>query len=176
MVSTDSDQIKELSIKAGADVPFLRPPELATDEASTAEVIWHALNYLKETETCEYTYFVILQPTSPLRTSQDIETAYNILLAHQKDSVISVCSKPLKFNHFATITDNTLKINHNFFEEPIYQINGAVYISRSKILLEQHHLFGQKIIPYYMPALRSIDIDTPEDFELAELIWDKLYS
>lgn len=90
LVSTDDDKIKEVSLQYGASVPFLRPEEISNDTAKSIDVVIHGINYLKESGE-EFDYVVLLQPTSPLRTSQDIDEAIEILIKNEKESLVSVC-------------------------------------------------------------------------------------
>ncbi len=177
IVSTDSPVLKDISLNAKAEVPFLRPPELATETATTKDVVFHAVQFLKEQENRVYDYFLVLQPTSPLRTPADIEQAFQLLLAAKADSIVSVSASLLLAAHLV-ITDNgfikSVTDDQVFSRElSFYQLNGAIYISRMEILLETGCLLGEKIIPYFMPESRSIDIDTPEDLLIAATFLEK---
>jgi CMP-N-acetylneuraminic acid synthetase len=125
------------------------------------------------------TIVILLQPTSPLRTTEDIDNSINIFLQGKCESVISVC----KINHSPLwsfkLEDDYLKsfYRQEYLEKrrqelPIlYTPNGAIYISTPKSLHKYLSFFGKKIIPYIMPFERSIDIDSEEDFNLAEIIF-----
>ncbi|TCL69965.1 N-acylneuraminate cytidylyltransferase/CMP-N,N'-diacetyllegionaminic acid synthase [Hydrogenispora ethanolica] len=172
IVSTDSPEIRELSQKAGADAPFLRPKELAGDETPTVEVVRHTLNYLQAAEGIHYDYFVLLQPTSPLRTAIDLETAFQLLRTASADSVVSVNRNPIFSSHLVTEENGFINPARGFYshEAALFRLNGAIYISRTQTVLESGQLLGEKIISYRMPDLRSVDIDTEDDLRLAELL------
>lgn len=172
IVSTDSEKIQAIAIEAGAEVPFLRPPQLATDTATTVEVISHALHYLVQHEAIAYRYLVLLQPTSPLRTTGDIMTAFKLLTTSEADSVVSVAQTPFKGSHWVTVKDGRIALPTPAEEARagFFRLNGAIYISKMENLLHHGTLLGKTIIPYFMPEFRSIDIDTLEDFRIAEAL------
>ena len=91
VVSTDDEEIASLARQAGASVPFLRPAELSTDEASSVDVVAHALNYYQVNEKKLFDYVVLLQPTSPLRTAAHINQALELLKEKKADAIVSVC-------------------------------------------------------------------------------------
>ncbi len=171
IVSTDAPSIGELARDAGADVPFLRPPELAADATPTIEVILHALNWLEQNEAITYQYLAVLQPTSPLRTITDIETAFALLCSSPAQSIVSVTGAPIEGDHLVRIEGGTVRLSSGpEANQDFYKLNGAIYISRTKTILATGHLSGGTVIPYYMPGSRSIDIDTPDDFQMAEAL------
>jgi len=136
VVTTDSFEIADISQKYGADV-LLRPKELATDGAKSIDVVIHALDSLGWVGRS-----VLLQPTSPLRTSEDIKKSFNIMSITGARSVVSV----------------------NEDHEP----NGAIYMSQFGYWHGFGKFYGYDTLPYIMSNERSIDIDTLEDFERAE--------
>src|ERR1700730_1555845 len=91
VISTDDPEIAEIGKKLGAEVPFLRPTELATDTSTSMEVVLHAIQWFDENENYRPDYVLLLQPTSPLRTVTDIRKSIELLLAKRGDSVVSVC-------------------------------------------------------------------------------------
>lgn len=177
IVSTDSKEIADCARELGASVPFLRPGELATDEALALDVLSHAIRILQEHgET--YDYVMMLQPTSPLRTSNDIDACIRMAVEKDADSVFSL----RKLADFAPQKLKTLdkdgRIRPLLEEEhgqssprhrgpDVYKRNGAVYLTRTHLILEGDQ-FGKKSYGYVMPHERSIDINDPEDFALAE--------
>jgi CMP-N,N'-diacetyllegionaminic acid synthase len=169
IVSTDSPSIRELSLKSGADAPFLRPRELAEDLTPTIDVILHALQYLKTMEKMIYEYLILLEPTSPLRTVDDVETAFQLLRGSGADSVVSLARSPLNSACLTAVENNLIQPLITPCNR-LYRLNGAIYISRTETILKTGKLLGEKIVPYFMPDLQSIDIDTPDDFRLAELL------
>lgn len=174
-VSTEDEEISQISKKYGSLV-IKRPKELARDETKTIEVLIDFLNTLNLNND---KIIILLQPTSPLRTTEDIDNAIRIFLEGQCESVISVCN----LNHSPLwsfkLENNYLKsfFNQDFLEKrrqelpSLYTPNGAIYISTPNILNKYLSFFGDKIIPYLMPFERSIDIDSEEDFNLAEIIF-----
>lgn len=136
VVTTDSEEIASISNDCGAEV-ITRPGELATDDARSIEVVIHALSIL-EWET----NYMLLQPTSPLRTSEDIKKAYNLFKITGARNVVSV--------------------NEN------YEPNGAIYLCDNSYWHGNYAFYGKDTFPYVMPNEQSIDIDTIEDFRLAE--------
>jgi CMP-N,N'-diacetyllegionaminic acid synthase len=177
IVSTDSPVIREISLIAGAEVPFFRPPDLATASAATADVIVHAVQFLKEQENLIYDYFVVLQPTSPLRTPDDIDQAFQLLLTSEVDSVVSVSQMAIPASHLVVVANGLLKTaeDYQLFPQELsfYKLNGAIYLSRVDILLKTGRLLGEKMLPLFMPDSRSVDIDTPDDLLFADILFTK---
>lgn len=146
IVSTEDVTITGIAKSYGAEVPFLRPSELAEDNTPSIDVVIHAI---KELGLNEDDYILLLQPTSPLRTSEDIENTISIMHTHKPDAVVST-------------TEGT--------EKP----NGALYLNRVRSLLESRSFYPSgKTRWYIMPTERSIDIDTEDDFDRAEHILNR---
>lgn len=179
VVSTDDLKIADISKKAGAIVPFIRPSELATDTASTIDVILHLLNFI-ELNKENYDYIVLLQPTSPLRNSSDIDNAIMFCIEKDADSIISVCEtvhSPLWANTLPSDLSmrDFLKpdiVNKRSQDLPIYyRLNGAIYIVKTELIKKEKTFFTQSnSYAFIMPKERSIDIDTELDFLIAETI------
>ena len=178
IVSTDDKEISDISKEYGADVPFFRPSELATDEAKTVDVVLHLLDELEKVGE-RYDYIILLQPTSPLRTAQNIDESVELLQMKNSDAVISVCESehpPLWCN----VLPDDMSMD-NFLDESVknkrsqdlskqYRINGAIYISSVKKLKKENSFFlSNNCIAYIMKQNVSIDIDTIDDFDLALL-------
>ncbi len=180
IVSTDDEQIAEVSRQAGADVPFIRPAQYATDHATGTQVIMHALEWLKSNDQAA-DILVLLQPTSPLRVMQDLETAL-LLYIEKNAAIVSVC----EVNHHP-FWMNTLPTNlslkdflrpeikdANRQDLPIYyQLNGAIYIKSFDEFIKDETFFTENTYAYIMPKERSIDIDSEVDFSLAQIIIEK---
>ena len=181
-VSTDSEKIKVEAEKHQIEIPFLRPEELASDTASTYSVILHVMEEFKK-RGFEFEKIVLLQPTSPFREIEDIKDTCE-LWSHEIDMAVSVTeskSNPY-FNLFETDKDGFLihsKGSGEFTrrqEAPkVWEYNGAVYVITPQSLLNSPISEFKRVIPYKMPSTRSIDLDTPEDWELAELIFSRLH-
>jgi len=180
IVSTDDNEIAEISKKSGAKVPFIRPAHLATDTANSFDVVKHALDFYKKELHTEFEFLILLQPTSPLRTSSDIDNSIEILKTKKADAVVSVC----KTEH-SLLECNTLPADlslNNFLTDKIknkrlqdlpvyYRINGAIYIcSVHRFLDEKTFFLSDNIYAYIMESEYSVDIDSQLDFDLANLI------
>lgn len=180
-VSTDSQTYAEIAQKWGAKVPFLREPELSTDTASSWDVVRSALsNYRKMGMTFETV--TLLQPTSPLRTSQDILESFKMYNRLNANAIVSVCEmehSPLWSN---TLPDDYSLIN--FFDvsniskprqllPKYYRINGALYIVNVNSLFIDTSIYTDKSYAYIMDKNRSIDIDDEYDFIYAELMLNR---
>lgn len=177
IVSTDNETIASVSREAGAEVPFMRPKHLANDKAKVIDVVLHAIDWF-ESQGENYDLLLLLQPTSPLRTVQDIENAIQLLFEKQAKAIISVCE-----NEHPPYWSNTLPADHsmkNFInfdaiknrqELPtFYRLNGAIYLSEIDYLKQNKGFWGSQTYAYVMPKERSVDIDSLLDFKLAELL------
>lgn len=179
IVSTDSNKMARIANKCGAEVPFLRPTELATDTASSMSVILHTLEFLKNQEAFIPDITIILQPTSPLRTSIDIDTALEMFISSDADNLMSVYKPEVSPFWFREIDDNGYLQEFIHNDSPyirrqdtnkLLMLNGAIYIYYSKNLLLGTIKERPKTLAYIMPAKRSIDIDSEMDLKLAEVI------
>ena len=180
MVSTDSEKYGKVSMKYGAEVPFLRSQKTSADEATTKEVVIEVLdNYQKQGKA--YDRFVILQPTSPLRTSRNIQEAVDLFDKLSAKGVVSVCEvehSPLWCNTLPK--DKSLKgflqTNQNYRRqnlETYYRLNGAIYLYDTEYYLNSEDVYGDKVFAYIMKREESVDIDTQLDFDFAELLMVK---
>ena len=173
-ISTDSEEIKQVVENLGLKVPFLRPDYLATDTATTNDVLLHAVNYYKELGY-EYKRLILLQPTSPLRTIEDVEGSLK-LYREDIDLVVSVmrshapavlCKEnemgfvELLYNKEATGRQQQLEM---------YEFNGAIYVINVQSLLEKGLSNFTKRDKFIMSKEHSIDIDDIYDFNLVESI------
>ncbi|MCY6353872.1 acylneuraminate cytidylyltransferase family protein [Clostridium sp. ZS2-4] len=177
LVSTDDTKIKEASLKYGANVPFLRPEEISNDAAKSIDVVLHAINFLKEKGE-EFDYVVLLQPTSPLRTQSHIDEAIEVLMKSKENSLISICEVDENPVIMRTIQDNRLEPVMEFNGDnlrrqelpKVYIFNGALYINRVSMLLEEKAFVNKQTLPYIMEGEKSVDIDNMLDAKLVELI------
>jgi len=173
VLSTDDKEIANVAESHGARVPFMRPGELATDEASTAPVITHALETLHDAGE-EYDTFVLLQPTSPLRTAIHIDEAYSLHEESDADSVISVY--PTYDTRWERTPKGAKKLNYTDAakrrqdRDPEYVINGAIYVTDVEQFLQTEETITGMTKMYEMTERESVDIDTPFDLWLAEQI------
>lgn len=181
IVSTDDEEIREISKKYGAEAPFLRPKKLATDKAKVIDAILHLMEFTKKNGTL-YDILALLQPTSPLRLSEDIDKAVELLLPKKAKAIVSVCrskNSPLWANKLSD--DGCMKgfikpdvLNKNRQALPyFYRLNGAVHIGYLDYIKRQHDFFGNQTFAHIMPRERSVDIDDEFDFWIAEQILAK---
>jgi CMP-N,N'-diacetyllegionaminic acid synthase len=179
VVSTDSQEIADAAAHYGAEIPFMRPAELARDDTSGTDPVVHAVQWLETHESFVSEWVMLLQPTSPLRASEDIRRA--VALAAQKDTDAVVSVAPVENHPYWTKRIDTEGCLEDFIklEKPIgrrqdlpevYALNGAIYLVRRTVLLEQKTLCPQRTRALVMPRERSLDVDTPWDLYLADLI------
>ncbi|MCA1646469.1 MAG: acylneuraminate cytidylyltransferase family protein [Chloroflexi bacterium] len=182
--STDDPEIAEVARAAGAEVPFLRPAHLATDSSEDWPLFMHALEFLDTREGWRPDVIVNLRPTSPLRTASHVDDAIRLLLDTGADSVKAVClarQHPHKM-WLRTPTGDIepyLKTPFRLERGPdvpraqlddIYWQNGVVDVTRREVILEQGVMIGQHVAGLVTQPAESIDIDTPLDLQLGELL------
>ena len=175
IVSTDNEEIARIAVSYGVDVPFLRPAELSEDSSATIDAVTHALEAIDE----KFDAVMVLQPTSPFRTTQDIDECLALLEQSAADSVISVVDvggyhpARMKYLDSGRLVDPPfVELRENQPRQelvPMYIRNGAVYLTRTKTLLEGSFK-GADCIAYVMPSDRSVNIDEPIDLIVAEAI------
>jgi len=180
IVSTDSKQIAEIAIKLGADVPFLRPDFLASDTALAVDNYIYTIDKIKTESGIKINEFIVLQPTSPLRTSFDIDNAITLFREKNADSVMSYTEEdhPV-FWHKKIKKDLTFEniftehlANRQDFEKTYYP-NGAVFVFKVDLINSKKY-YSEKSYAYIMPKNRSVDIDTIDDFQYAEYLLQKI--
>ena len=177
IVSTEDEEIADIAKSYSAEVPFLRPKELAKDDTPGIDPVIHALQNVLNIDD-----LLLLQPTSPLRRSIDIDKIFKLKSEFKSDSAVSLNLSQKHLNLFFKV-DSDLKISpisENFKEYPrqqyskMYTLNGALYLSTKESILRNKSLFSSRTIGYVMPEEYSIDIDTPLDWEIAEFLMKKL--
>jgi len=178
VVSTEDAEIAEISRGLGAEVPFMRPEALAGDDTPTLPVLQHVVEHLREGEGYAPDAVVTLQPTSPLRTAEDIEEAIALFMEDpDADSLVSCVKVPHIFHPTSVMRVNPRGYLESYLaqaqptrrqaKEDVVARNGAaIYITRIDKLKE--YIFGGNLLPYYMDYSRSIDIDEEADLERAE--------
>ena len=178
IVSTEDEEIKDISLEFGAEIPFLRPEELATDNAPTIDAILYTVNRLKEEYNYVPDYVCLLQCTSPLRNSKHINEAFIKLKKTNMDAIVSICEAQInpywsnvfkgdKLDYFLEV-GKTITRRQDLPE--IYRINGAIYIVKTQILIESKTFEPENLTGYIMDESSSIDIDTDLDFKIAEVM------
>ena len=178
LVSTDDTHIQNIAIKAGAEAPFLRPAHLAQDDTPTLPVIQHALHWLAA-QGRHYDAVCLLQPTNPFRPAGFIDRAINQFLQSGADTLISVLPVPLEFNPhwvFEPDADSLLKIatgetiiipRRQALPKAFYR-DGSIYLTKTEVLLSKNALLGESITYIEADPKFHVNIDTPEDWEVAE--------
>ena len=184
IVSTDSPEIAEVARNHGGDVPFLRPGELATDVAGHVEVMQHATAFMEEKLGIVFDYMVIFQPTSPFRTKEDIDGTIQKLIETNADSAVSLVEIDSAYNPIKIKKMEGGRVLPYCMEEPegirrqdlpkAYRRSSAVYAMRRDLLMKEGRLYGNFTVGYVTPKERLNDIDTAQDWVLAEEILESL--
>ena len=178
-VSTDSEKIKTVCESIGLEVPFLRSKHLAQDNTRTIDVVIDLLESLKESYNEEYDYVCLLQPTSPLRSVQDIKNCIEIIRAKKEGSVISISLINEPHPYKMQVIENGLIypfLKGSDSSTPrqelpaVYELNGAVFLTDVETIMEKRSFFGEKCYPYIMPAERSVDINSDLDLAFATML------
>lgn len=179
VVSTEDKEIASVVEKYNAEV-IKRPVELAQDDSLAFFTYIHVLDFLKNNEEYYPNIIVILQPTSPLRIVEDVDNAIELFMKIDCDSVIGVTEDNEVYWSFR-LKDSFLDpvfgkefLSKNRQDLPmLYRPNGAIFVTTPQNLLKNRGFHGDKVVPYVMPSDRSVDIDTPVDFELANILMEK---
>ena len=176
VVSTDDDEIAQVAREYGAEVPFMRPSELATDGASSRDVILHALDFLEKRDGA-IDSFCLLQPTSPLRVAKDIDGAFSVFTEKDADSVLSVSPYDHPVQWAVEVRDDgglspreatAASRRQNLVE--YCRPNGAIYMFKTSFFKNSTEYFSVDSYGYMMASERSVDIDTRLDFVVAEAV------
>lgn len=178
ILSTDDAGIMSIGRSWGCEVPFVRPAHLAQDDTPSFDVIAHAIQEVDP----KYDYIVLLQPTSPLRSVEDIDGCIESCVKNKAVACVTVTEAETspywmylldESNHMQPVLELDKKINRRQDLPLVYALNGAVYISETRRLIENKSFLTRDTIAYPMPAERSIDIDTEVDFQLCEWFLSK---
>ncbi len=178
IVSTDDPAIQQISLSAGAKAPFLRPVHLAQDDTPTLPVIQHALQYYLE-QGERFDAICLLQPTTPFRKKELIDQAIEKFISSGADALVSVVPVPHEFNPhwvfepnrqgFLTIATGEKDIIPRRQElPPAYVRDGAIYLTKSSVILEKNSLYGDALAYIENDPDFHVNIDTQADWELAE--------
>ena len=180
VVSTDDKEIASVSKKYGCDIFFKRPKKLASDNAKSYEVILHSLNFMENLNNKLYDKIIMLQPTSPLRKSSHIIKSLKIINERNVDSVVSIVNVNGYHPYRMKIIKNNFLKNYidQGFEDMrprqllpnIFIRNGAIYLNKRKVIINEKQLVGKKVKPLIMKDFESINIDSVNDLYLAESI------
>lgn len=179
IVSTDSEEIARLAQLEGAKVPFLRPAELSEDGSAEWDVWRHIIRYL-ESEAVEYQGLVVVPPTSPLRSSQDIENCLDLFESDKFDIIITVTDSARSpyFNMVKSVGDGyvdlVIKPDNGITRRQdvpeVFDMTTVAYVVKPEYVLSASNLFDGRVGCVHVPLERSVDIDTQFDFEFAEFI------
>ena len=178
VVSTDDPEIAQAARFWGAETPFMRPTELAADHIHSVQVVLHALNWLERRENYRPDAAMMLLPTSPFRKATHIDGALTLFQEENPEAVISVCELTKPLHGIRKLRDGRLApIDHydnlNLQRqdvETLYAVNGSIYISRPETLEHYQTFHSSGAIPYFMPGINSLDINSSEDMFIAEAV------
>lgn len=178
IVSTEDEEIARVAQQFGAEVPFMRPNNLATDDSLAIDTYKYTVDKIIKDEGVSLVDFLVLLPTSPLREASDICNAIKIFKEKKADSVISVTKedKPIswfkKLDTEGKILENNTTLKNRQDENEYFCPNGSIYIFK-KELIDNNKYFSHNSYGYVMPKSRSVDIDTQDDFDYAEFLLKK---
>ncbi|MGZ3866523.1 MAG: acylneuraminate cytidylyltransferase family protein [Bacteroidia bacterium] len=177
IVSTDSNEIAEISKQHGAQAPFIRPEELSNDTAASIDVMLHALDFMEKTGK-QYKYLAMIEPTSPQRDEYDLVNALNQLKnTRDAESIVGVCKTESCHPLFLT------KLNKGFLEpyenktykvyrrqeiDEVFFFEGSMYISNTESLKKIKAFYHEKALGFEMPKWKSFEIDDMVDFLIIE--------
>lgn len=180
IVTTDDEKIASVVKEYGAEVPFIRPAELAQDDTPPDPVLRHTLQFLEEKEGVEPEIIVWLEPPCPFRTPEEIDAAIEMLQNDPKAdslrSVIEPFQNPFKSwtiegKYLRPLIEKKGQVLHTGPRQKtqkVYWQNGALFLLKYDTIMKKGNFFGDNIIPYIMKSDRFVDIDKKEDLELAE--------
>lgn len=178
VVTTEDSEIAKVSMEYGAEVPFMRPDNLARDDTPGIAPIIHCVEWLRDNEGYYTDYVYQLQCTLPLRTVKHIDNAMEVINKTDSDTVVSVCKCEHSPYWMKRIEDGKLvdfldsDINNKRRQElpTIYRLNGAIHIAKTDIFLNNRDWYTDCTIPYLMDKISSIDIDDIYDFKFVEFL------
>ena len=180
IVSTDDPEIAQVCREWGAEVPFMRPPELSRDDTPHMPVMVHAVRWMEAHWGRAPEYVLLLQPTSPLRTAQDIDGAIQVARRTDADSVVSVCEAKEHPYLIKTVSEDGALVDFipganletRQLGPKVYFVNGAIYLTRSRVLVEEQTFYPRRVYAYVMPRERSLQVDTLWDLELVRRVME----
>ena len=179
VLSTDDPEIAAVAKTFGAEVPFMRPAEMAGDASPVIDAALHAFQWLEKNDHYFPMFGMLLQPTSPLRTAADIQQAVALAVERNADAVVSVVEADRHPYLMKTIDGQGRLVpfiespqsgNRRQDLPPVYAINGAIYLIKRSLLAEKRGWCPAGALAYVMPPERSLDVDTPWDLKLADLV------
>ena len=180
ILSTEDPEIREIGLQLGLEVPFVRPTKLARDDTPGLHVIQHAVETLKAVGDYRPDVIIVLQPTSPLRTSKHIDEALDFFLEGDADSLVSVTEVPHNMNPYSLMElqqDGTIapflsydeSKNLRQLKPKFYARNGpAISICTCECLIQKNSQYGDRTLPYFMKKEDSFDLDDMVDWDILE--------
>jgi CMP-N,N'-diacetyllegionaminic acid synthase len=183
IVSTEDQEIGVVAKEFGANVPFVRPLDLAGDDVESLPVVQHAVNYMEDSAGKPYDYVVLLQATAPLCLPEDIENCLARLKVGDCQSVVT-CVRVTTAHPFRMKRVIGQDVLINFIDQgfedmrprqklpPVYKRSGAVYASKRDVVMEQHSIVGDDVRAVIVPEERGIDIDSFADLMLAKFTYE----
>ncbi len=185
IVSTDDEKIADVSRRYGAEVPFMRPEDMARDESPVVPVLHHAVQWLEGNQGYRADILLMFQPTSPFIKVQQVDDAIKLLLSNpDADAVTTVIELPHVFHPYniREIEDDGsveffMPVEHDRYStrqtKPKFYAFGNFYVFRHDTLAKQKSLYGKKCLPLIIDSLTAFDINYPADLAIAECILNK---
>lgn len=181
MVTTDCKEIANVALEFGASVPFLRPAELASDIATSIDVVKHVINFYANELHKKFEYIVMLEPTSPLRERIDIDKAIESLFINPNGTSIVGISKTESQNPAFLVKKNELGFIVGYENQKmrvlrrqdikdVYFFEGSVYASRTDVLMTKNTFYHDHTLGYEFPKWKSLEIDDVDDFVMVEAL------
>jgi CMP-N-acetylneuraminic acid synthetase len=184
IVSTDDEEIRQVAMQFGADVPFLRPSEYSTDTASSVAAMQHAVGWVEQQEGIKYDYVIELMCTNPMKTVVDIDAVIQTLITTGADSVIAV--HKLEDHHpsrIKKIVDDRIvdfclpevsEMRRQDLKPDAYIRSGSIYgLRRDHLMVEGRRYGSDNSRPYILPPERAVNVDTEIDFLIAERLMNQ---
>ena len=175
-VSSEDKEILDIARTHGAHEALRRPPELSNDKAQVKDVCAHILNHFSSQGT-DYSAFAVLLPTNPLRSAADIKAAYEIFKRRHANFVMSLvpCTHPPQ--RAVQVKDGYVEpyfglqyMKRTQLLDPLYRHDGSIIFARTGVFLKEQEFYGSGVVPYFIPAERSVDIDSEMDLAWAEFL------
>ena len=179
IVSTDDKEIADIAKKYGAEVPFMRPDYLASDTASSMDVVSHAVEWLNNNDSEKYDYICLLEPSSPFTKASDLNNALDLITENNADVVLGMKEVevakcfiwPLddngKLSYFYNAIKNLSGMRRQD-QKTEYTMNGCLYIAKTDYFLEHKLFHAENSLPYLMPVEQSVEIDSMNDYYYAK--------
>lgn len=180
-ITTNSDEVIEIAERCGLKVPFVRPEHLCTDTATSRDAILHAVDYYRNEKGRDYDVILQLQPTSPFRTADQIRGCLEVFANYNPEMVLTAYTPNLNpyYNLYSEDADGYIHraIQSDYTRRqdcpPVYALNGSIYVySVEAIRQKEIHQFRQ-VMKFLVPAKYGVDLDTEEDWDLAEFLISK---